>query len=466
MNKKYLIHFLIAALYVAKLGVDLFGEVAFTDDTMYLKGFSFHKRYSSVFNVDEYEMSRTAKYVLQGKGYLTDVSFDKPDFRPGKITVSALRPKYQIYAHLLGIKVYTWFNPGYSLATPGDLPADYYEGFAFLTLVMKNAFLILSLFYFYRLVRILFNKTLAGVLTAFYLVYPSLFFYVGIFNIHDCTVAYCVVIVVSMLVRNYYHRREYTVTQAVSVGLLLVIGLLKSQAILIALLTLPVLLLLYFPRIPMHLWRFALVAGAVLGIGLAPVLYRNYQDYGRFFLTSQSGVTFFIGHNPLARGSWYPGIWQAEGGMVTKQLEAYRSELSKGEMAESDVYKRLAMTWIKENPGKEAILTVRKTAILFLPYNFLNLKVNVFTLLAHLGFFGFCCLFVLRYRRFHKAWWLIVAPIAATILMNVIFYVEYRWRLFADPFILICAASFYLEMAKEWVGKRRNAAATETAKVA
>jgi hypothetical protein len=446
MSKKYRFIIVVVLVYLTKLVIDLFGVVSFAPGSMTLDKLSFNKKYAPLFNADEYEMSRTAKYYLQGKGFLTDVSFDKPDFRKEKVSLSGLRPKYQVYAHLLGIRLYELVNPEYSIASSGDLPESYYEAFSFVILLIKNIFLIISVFYFYRLCRLYFSAGLSQITTLIYLVYPSLFFYVGMFNIYDCLVTYILVIVISMILSNYTQNKAFTTLQAVLTGILLIICLLKSQSILIIGLLYMGLFVLYFRNISYSLIRFYLLSGGILMVGIFPVLYQNYKDYHAFFLTTQSGVTFFLGHNPLARGSWYPGLWSANNGEIMQLLEPYKDRLSQGELAESKVYKELAMHWIISNPLDEFVLILRKSAILFLPHNFMSWKINIFTLLVHIGFFGFCLVLVKSIKRVEKSVFLLLVPIIAVYCMSILYYVEYRWRLFADPFLIICAVYFYREM--------------------
>lgn len=455
MQQKYGFRVLVATLLGIRLFMDLFVVVRDSGQTLDIDRISLHKQYADLMNPDDREISRTAKYVLQGKGFLTDISYDKPDFRPGGLTLSALRPKYQIYAHLLAIRLYTLAKPGYSVFTEGNLPADYYGCFATAVLVMKNIFLLVSVFYFYRLSRILFKPAVAKIALCCYLLYPSLCFFIGIMNLHDCTVTYCLVIIVSMLAENY-HQYRFRTRQAVFVGFLMIVTLLKSQAILSLAFLMVLLFVLYLPKPPMHVWRFLLIANAIFIAALLPVFYQNHRDFGGFFLTTQSGVTFFHGHNPLARGSWYPGIWNADGGSIRKLLEPHRKALSAGELSESQVYSHLAMDWIKENPGKEAVLLLRKTAIFLLPHNYLNWRINLFTLFGHLGLIGFGVLAVFRWRTMNKVFWFAVVPVISVLLVNLLFFVEYRWRLFADPFIILCAVHFYATTIGWYVAKREN----------
>ena len=103
------------------------------------------------------------------------------------------------------------------------------------------------------------------------------------------------------------------------------------------------------------------------------------------------------------------------------------------------------MKWIKENPADEIKLIVRKIAIYFLPKNFEVLYgsniLNPINLFTHIFFLCFI-LMQLYKKSITLNELLIFSPVAASIILSVVFFVGYRWRCYAEPFMIIFAWQF------------------------
>jgi hypothetical protein len=82
---------------------------------------------------------------------------------------------------------------------------------------------------------------------------------------------------------------------------------------------------------------------------------RNYETFGRFvFLRDDFGLQLRLGNNPLADGLL----------IATLQPNLNKLEMEKfqrmGELAYSADCKRLALAWVRENPRRFAIISVKK----------------------------------------------------------------------------------------------------------
>ena len=108
-------------------------------------------------------------------------------------------------------------------------------------------------------------------------------------------------------------------------------------------------------------WRKVVAELALLLIVEHAVLLRyaihNARSIGRFtFLSTVGGVGLFIGNNPRATGDWYE--W-------AEDLERLHPGVgARGALAVDDAAKQEAVQWIRANPGRAAVLYLRKLRII------------------------------------------------------------------------------------------------------
>jgi 4-amino-4-deoxy-L-arabinose transferase-like glycosyltransferase len=97
------------------------------------------------------------------------------------------------------------------------------------------------------------------------------------------------------------------------------------------------------------------IASLVFFIALAPWVMRNYEVFGRFvFLRDDFGLQFRLGN------------WKGADGMLMAYLQPNlnRGELEKfrsmGEYAYAEDCKREAFDWVRENPGRFAVISLKR----------------------------------------------------------------------------------------------------------
>ena len=102
-------------------------------------------------------------------------------------------------------------------------------------------------------------------------------------------------------------------------------------------------------------WRGVAIASVVFWTALSPWLVRNYEVFGRFvFIRDDFGLQFRLGN------------WKGADGMLMAYLQPNlnRGELEKfqqiGELAYSEHCKQEAFGWIRENPGRFAIVSLKR----------------------------------------------------------------------------------------------------------
>ena len=97
------------------------------------------------------------------------------------------------------------------------------------------------------------------------------------------------------------------------------------------------------------------VASIVFWVALSPWLVRNYGVFGRFvFVRDDFGLQFRLGN------------WKGADGMLLAYLQPNlnRGELEKfqqmGELAYGEACKREAFTWVRENPGRFVVISLKR----------------------------------------------------------------------------------------------------------
>lgn len=172
---------------------------------------------------------------------------------------------------------------------------------------------------------------------------------------------------------------------------------------------------------------------ALIFVTYVPALLKNKTDFGRPVVSTQLGFELWQGSNPMARGSFDGSGRVFDHGLKNMPNVAVASQLEK-----SDYLKSKAIAWAVSNPDDYLMLTFRKIAIYFLPQNFELLPgsrvLNPINALVYLLFFISILIFF-RISRIEK--WLIIAPVMGSVALTLITFVGYRWRFYAEPFMVI-----------------------------
>ncbi|UYZ58472.1 hypothetical protein [Hymenobacter latericus] len=188
-----------------------------------------------------------------------------------------------------------------------------------------------------------------------------------------------------------------------------------------------------------HVWRPAVLTLALTVALHVPVLMKNHRLFGVYILSTQPGFELLQGHNSATQGkfmfNWDEadepfGRWVQQSIPNLGQLNQYQ---------ESQARARLARQWVAEHPAEELQLLGRKLRVFFSPENFVadadRTSYNPVTAVVHLGFLLSLLLTALGWRglRFRVPDSLLLTPFCVVLLLSLVFFVGYRWRLFAEP---------------------------------
>ena len=311
----------------------------------------------------------------------------------------------------------------------------------------------LSINYFYKICLLYFeSEKYALYSTITYCLYPSILFYIGtLFSYENFVLSLLVIIIFKLLraIKNGFIKTDYFVIPlAVSLSCLF-----RSQTIVIYFFIFSVYIFSSlskksYSRIPLLILTIVFTF-----LCHVPILLENKKIWGEYILSTQSGFELLQGHNPIARGSWINNWTKPDNDLYKYAHSQIKNINELNELQESEARQQISIKWIKENPICEIILDIRKVGIYFLPQNYEVLYgsriYNPINLIIHALFF--CFIFLQLYKKIITQNDLILlSPIVGSIILSVVFFVGYRWRYYAEPFMIIFAWQLILLFKKKY----------------
>jgi 4-amino-4-deoxy-L-arabinose transferase-like glycosyltransferase len=105
----------------------------------------------------------------------------------------------------------------------------------------------------------------------------------------------------------------------------------------------------------LHSLTGVVLSSAVFFLVLSPWIIRNYEVFGRFvFLRDDFGLQFRLGNNKIAEGMLVATL---QPNLNKLEFEKFRRM---GELAYSADCQRLAFEWVRENPGRFAVISLKR----------------------------------------------------------------------------------------------------------
>jgi hypothetical protein len=291
------------------------------------------------------------------------------------------------------------------------------------------------------------NSRLSSFATLVYLIYPSIVLYIGSLFFYENLALSILIITVyrfALSLKNDFEKSEYILLPLI----ITFACLLRNQLIFFYGLVSVFLLFRYWILKKTKSILMICLICATLILSLVPTLLKNKQQFGVYNLSNQAGFELLQGHNPTAKGSWM-GNWNKPDSDFYKYSHKKISNIENlNEFEESQKRKELAVNWLIQNPWQGMKLTIRKLMIYYYPANFEVIYTyhwfNPINFFVH--FFSVLSIFVLLIKRkFDSLKTIIILPIIASIALTVVFFVGYRWRYYAEPFMIIFAVSFLTE---------------------
>lgn len=315
----------------------------------------------------------------------------------------------------------------------------------------------LSIHYFYKIcLRFLHNQKFALWATITYCLYPSTLYYIGALFTYENMVLPILIIVFYRLLRSF--DEGFGVSDYLLIPVMITLScLFRPQTIAVYALLLLVYMVIAVRNRSFKWVPIMLITAVVAFASHVPILMKNKKMFGEYALSTQTGYEFLQGHNPTARGSWSSN-WKDSSNVLYQYVHSEIENIHElNEWEEGKARKQLALDWMTKHPVDELKLTIRKLAIYFLPKNYDFLPganaINPINLLIHLLFMAAVLLSVIK-RSITPDKLFLFTPIAASIILSVVFFVGFRWRYYAEPFMIVFAWYFILALKNQFERRR------------
>jgi len=308
--------------------------------------------------------------------------------------------------------------------------------------ILINIFLFfLSVIFFFKIINGYLSKNISYYATIAYCLYPSVFYYIGALFFYE-NIALSLIIINVYLFINSSNKYKFFIIIPLAIFCLLI----RFQTIFIWLFLF--FFYSYFEILKQK--KIKLLTPFIIFLAIAyvvhmPILNKNYKLFESKILTTSTGYNFFVGANKNAKGSWNNTPMQNiyEKNILPLNINAKQK---------SDFYLGEALNWISNNPGKYILLQIKKIIIYFLPQNFsvlpYNRIYNPVNLIIHLCFLLFLIHTFLRFK-ISKNDCFALSPFLGSLLISIIFFTGYRWRYYAEPFMIILVFVFISRIIKK-----------------
>ncbi|MBT4730456.1 hypothetical protein HOB87_00605 [Candidatus Woesearchaeota archaeon] len=367
----------------------------------------------SSMNPDEERNFTIAKNFLDGKGYTVD----------GKLTA---------FHGSFTVMLYKWI-------IVNDIKKEFYIALVHAASLLSFVF---SILFFYKILLLAKVSKRASLLaTLIYCIYPSNLLYIGNIFLYEKFVLPLMIVTLFILldlVKNSNKSYIFFVPIIVTLS-----SLFRAHMIFIYFIIF-IIFLLYSLRSNSDIRNFkrlliiSIITAITLIITHIPFLQKNHEMFGSYVISTEAGYVFMFGHNDMARGAW-PGNPDTGEYSYNDYSKDVIQDLDKLNEAEEGVARgKYALGWIKSNPLKEFELIARKIAIFMLPKNFLS-GYNPLNIIVH-ALFLISIIIAIREKKVDSITLLFASPFIASLLLSLIFFVDFRWRYFSEPsFILIAS---------------------------
>ncbi|MEI8278508.1 MAG: glycosyltransferase family 39 protein [Bacteroidota bacterium] len=299
----------------------------------------------------------------------------------------------------------------------------------------------ISAIYFLKLSQKVLADKYALWATILYLFFPSTVFYVGPLFAYENIVAPFLIItfwqLLQVLQGQWRSNYWFSIPVMATISILIRPNILLVYACLFLFI-----IILSLRKSNVRAIILSILTGGIIAVAHIPTLEKNKKQFGAYILNTQSGFEMLQGHNPTARGSWRGG-WQEPGNPLYEYAHTSIAGIdSMNEYQESKARQQLAIQWICQNPEKEIQLNIRKLGIYFLPKNYEVMPLSqipnpinaIVYLLAIVG------IGMLTFKKQLSATWFIyITPLIGSIGVSMVYFVGYRWRFYAEPFLCLLA---------------------------
>jgi len=289
--------------------------------------------------------------------------------------------------------------------------------------------------------KALFNQRTAMIAGLLYCFHPGLIVYTG--KIHELTLVISFTLMLSYLI-IYHESRKW---HLIAIGLLTGFGILLRPTFLFFI---PAFFIyLIFKRIGIKKALLnSLIVTLLTIVVISPWVYRGYKIYNRFiFITTTSGVNFWIGNNPNSSGS---ALTRDNRPVFSTAGDAFKNKvLSLGEIDQEHFFRDEAIRYIKANPA-EFFRAVFKKFIYFwsfspqtgleYPKGWSAIYKVLYYILAVFFISGLYFMFKSRLYINMPAVVFLFSFFTIISMVHSLYYIDTRYRWMIEPLLMIFSA--------------------------
>ena len=302
----------------------------------------------------------------------------------------------------------------------------------------------------FAIARLLFYTPVAITSTLIYASYPLLIYSSNTFF---PTTLFILSLSIAILLL-FKLKQKATAFRSALLGVIFGISVLTVPTILAFI---PVALVWLFFALEKKSCKFIFNAGIIIiamGVVLSPWLIRNKKAFNKSLLiTTNGGYNFWMGNNPLAKGSTGNGIKRPK--HLEQQLSRAKSETEK-----ERIYYQEAFQFIKNKPSRFIQLTVQKTLNLWRFYPTPDTGYKIFPALSKiLSVFSYVPVLILAICGVMLSWSqkrdvVLFLLLSLSITVTYAFFItKVRFRLPLDPFLIVLASYTINKISENWKNK-------------
>lgn len=294
-----------------------------------------------------------------------------------------------------------------------------------------------TLLVIFAIARLLFDRSVATIAASIYALYPLL-----IYSANTFFPTTLFTLLLSLATWSLFQlKQQATAFRSALLGVIFGISVLTVPTILAFI---PLALVWLFFALEKKGGKFIFNAGIIIvmmGVVLSPWLIRNQKVFNKSLLiATNGGYNFWMGNNPLAKGSTGNGIKPPE--YLAQQLSRAKSEIEKEQLFYHDAFQ-----FVKKEPARFIGLTIQKalnlwrfyptpdTGYKILPALSKILSAITYTPVLILALLGI----ILSGSRKREVVLLLLLFLAVTVSYSL-FITKVRFRLPLDPYLIVLAS--------------------------
>ena len=302
---------------------------------------------------------------------------------------------------------------------------------------IQSFFSVLSAFYFFKLLKELFNTKVSYILFIVFIFFPLNIYSVSQISSITFQLSFFIFFLYNFFVYFNYSRFKNLIYASVFSGILLLI---RGEYLAIY--------FIFFFIILTKKKIFPLIIFLLIPlIIITPYLKRNIDIFDTITLTKSIGYNLWKGNNPLSQIEGNPDIFDEQ---LTYELDKIQ-DIKKHDLLRDNVFKKYALKNIFENPQLYLSFYLKKSfaLIFFDPYSTYPNYFHVFHIIPKLALSLLTIMGLIKYNKLNFSLNLIVFLFFFNVALFSVFFILPRYSLGLLPLQIIISGCFFEKYIKK-----------------